>query len=76
MSAPDQTLPNPIDVLPHRDPFLFVDEITAITPGESASGLWRLTGDEAFFAGHFPVGPRSRVCCNARRSPRSGRSRC
>lgn len=51
------TLPDPIDVLPHRDPFLFVDEITAIVPGESAHGIWRLTGDEAFFAGHFPGRP-------------------
>jgi len=50
-------MPNPIDVLPHRDPFLFVDEITAITPGESAAGVWRLSGDEAFFAGHFPGRP-------------------
>ena len=50
-------IPAPIDVLPHRDPFLFVDEITAITPGESAAGIWRLTGDEAFFAGHFPGRP-------------------
>jgi len=51
------SFPNPIDVLPHRDPFLFVDEITAITPGESAAGVWHLTGDEAFFAGHFPGRP-------------------
>jgi 3-hydroxyacyl-[acyl-carrier-protein] dehydratase len=51
------SFPDPVDVLPHRDPFLFVDEITAITPGESAAGLWRLTGDEAFFAGHFPGRP-------------------
>ncbi len=51
------SFPDPVDVLPHRDPFLFVDEITAITPGESAAGRWRLTGDEAFFAGHFPGRP-------------------
>lgn len=51
------TLPDPIDVLPHRDPFLFVDEIIELVPGERASGLWRLTGDEAFFAGHFPGRP-------------------
>ena len=51
------SLPNPVDVLPHRDPFLFVDEITAITPGQSAAGIWQLTGDEAFFAGHFPGRP-------------------
>ncbi len=51
------SFPDPVDVLPHRDPFLFVDEITAITPGESAAGRWRLTGEEAFFAGHFPGRP-------------------
>lgn len=48
------TLPRPIDVLPHRPPFLFVDELTGIEPGRAAHGVWRLTGDEPFFAGHFP----------------------
>jgi 3-hydroxyacyl-[acyl-carrier-protein] dehydratase len=47
----------PEDVLPHRAPFLFVDEIDEVTPGVSARGRWRLTGDEAFFAGHFPGRP-------------------
>jgi 3-hydroxyacyl-[acyl-carrier-protein] dehydratase len=47
----------PADVLPHRPPFLFVDEVTEVVPGESARGLWRLTGEEAFFAGHFPGRP-------------------
>ncbi len=47
----------PEDLLPHRPPFLFVDEIIAIDPGKSASALWRLTGDEWFFAGHFPGRP-------------------
>ena len=51
------TLPRPIDVLPHRAPFLFVDEVTALVPGETASGLWRLTGDEWFLPGHFPGRP-------------------
>ncbi len=51
------TLPKPIDVLPHRDPFLFVDEITALNPGVSATGTWTLSGDEHFFAGHFPGRP-------------------
>ena len=51
------TLPRPEDVLPHRAPFLFVDEILALVPGESARGRWRLTGDEWFFAGHFPGRP-------------------
>jgi 3-hydroxyacyl-[acyl-carrier-protein] dehydratase len=52
-----EPLPSPADVLPHRPPFLFVDEVTALEPGVSAAGRWRLTGDEAFFAGHFPGRP-------------------
>jgi 3-hydroxyacyl-[acyl-carrier-protein] dehydratase len=47
----------PVEVLPHRAPFLFVDEITSLTPGESAAGHWHLTGDEWFFVGHFPGRP-------------------
>lgn len=50
-------LPRPHDVLPHRPPFLLVDELTDLQPGRSASGTWRLTGQEAFFAGHFPGRP-------------------
>jgi len=47
----------PDEVLPHRPPFLFVDEIGEIVAGVSAQGRWHLTGDEAFFAGHFPGRP-------------------
>jgi 3-hydroxyacyl-[acyl-carrier-protein] dehydratase len=49
--------PSPVDVLPHRPPFLFVDEVIALEPGQSAVGRWHLTGDEWFFAGHFPGRP-------------------
>jgi 3-hydroxyacyl-[acyl-carrier-protein] dehydratase len=51
------SFPRPEEVLPHRPPFLFVDEIAALEPGVSAQGTWRLTGDEWFFAGHFPGRP-------------------
>ena len=47
----------PEDVLPHRPPFLLVDEVTELEPGQRARGRWHLTGDEAFFAGHFPGRP-------------------
>lgn len=47
----------PAELLAHRPPFLFVDEITALEPGSSVRGQWRLTGDETFFAGHFPGRP-------------------
>ena len=51
------TLPDPASVLPHRPPFLFVDEVVALEPGQSGTGRWHLTGDEWFFAGHFPGRP-------------------
>lgn len=47
----------PEDLLPHRPPFLFVDEIVELVPGERAVGRWTLTGAEWFFAGHFPGRP-------------------
>jgi 3-hydroxyacyl-[acyl-carrier-protein] dehydratase len=50
-------LPRPEAILPHRPPFLFVDEVTALVPGQSGTGLWHLTGDEWFFSGHFPGRP-------------------
>lgn len=51
------TFPAPIDVLPHRSPFLFVDRITELEPGVRAIGNWKLHGDEWFFPGHFPGRP-------------------
>jgi 3-hydroxyacyl-[acyl-carrier-protein] dehydratase len=53
----EKGLPRPVDVLPHRHPFLFVDEVTELEPGRSVKGVWRLTGEEAFFSGHFPGRP-------------------
>jgi 3-hydroxyacyl-[acyl-carrier-protein] dehydratase len=49
--------PRPEALLPHRPPFLFVDEVTEMIPATSAKGLWHLTGNEAFFGGHFPGRP-------------------
>ena len=47
----------PADLLPHRDPFLFVTDVVSVDPARSATGRWVLTGEEAFFAGHFPGRP-------------------
>jgi len=47
----------PEDWIPHRPPFLLIDEMVSITPGKEASGRWTLTGDEYFFPGHFPGRP-------------------
>ncbi len=49
--------PSPTDVLPHRAPFLFLDEILELTPCEYAKANWTLTGDEFWFPGHFPGRP-------------------
>lgn len=48
---------DPQSWLPHRAPFLLLDEMLSIEPGLRASGVWTLTGDEWFFPGHFPGRP-------------------
>ncbi|MXW42530.1 MAG: beta-hydroxyacyl-ACP dehydratase [Acidimicrobiia bacterium] len=48
---------SPAEVLPHRPPFLFLDEVTVLAVGNRAEGYWQLNGSEAFFAGHFPGRP-------------------
>ena len=50
-------LPEPAALLPHRPPFLLVDRVTELVPATSARGEWHLSGEEAFFAGHFPGRP-------------------
>ncbi|MGE4635017.1 MAG: 3-hydroxyacyl-ACP dehydratase FabZ [Arenicellales bacterium] len=45
------------DILPHRYPFLLIDRITDVTPGESLRALKNVTINEPFFAGHFPHRP-------------------
>ncbi len=42
-------------IIPHRDPFLLVDEVIELTPGERV--LARRTVTEADCAGHFPGNP-------------------
>ena len=52
-----ESLPRPIDLLPHRDPFLLVTDIVELNPGASAICRWVLSGDEMFWPGHFPGRP-------------------
>ncbi|MCM8795137.1 MAG: UDP-3-O-acyl-N-acetylglucosamine deacetylase [Candidatus Omnitrophica bacterium] len=44
-------------ILPHRDPFLFVDKIIHLEKGKRATGVKKLTPDDYFFKGHFPNRP-------------------
>lgn len=46
-----------IALLPHRPPFRFVDAVDELEPGARIVARWRVTGDEAFLAGHFPGNP-------------------
>lgn len=49
--------PTPLAALPHGPSFRFVDELTSLTPGQRGEGRYRVRGDEAFLAGHFPGNP-------------------
>ncbi len=44
-------------MLPHRYPFLLIDRIQSLTPGESITALKNVSINEPFFQGHFPGGP-------------------
>jgi UDP-3-O-[3-hydroxymyristoyl] N-acetylglucosamine deacetylase/3-hydroxyacyl-[acyl-carrier-protein] dehydratase len=44
-------------ILPHREPFLFVDRITELDPGKRIVGLKNVTINDYFFRGHFPGKP-------------------
>jgi 3-hydroxyacyl-[acyl-carrier-protein] dehydratase len=45
------------ELLPHRYPFLLVDRVTYVEPGQKAVGYKNLTANEQFFEGHFPFRP-------------------
>ena len=44
-------------MIPHRAPFLLIDQVTQVISGTSALGIKNLSGDEPFFEGHFPDHP-------------------
>lgn len=44
-------------ILPHRYPFLLVDRIIEYEPGKRVVGIKNVSGNEPFFAGHFPGAP-------------------
>ena len=45
------------EIIPHRHPFLLVDVIEELVPGERATGYKCVTYNEPFFQGHFPEMP-------------------
>ena len=44
-------------LIPHRKPFLFVDECEIIIPGEHGISKKTFNDNEYFFEGHFPNNP-------------------
>ena len=44
-------------ILPHRDPFLMIDEVIDLEPGKRAVARKTVRADEWFLAGHFPGRP-------------------
>jgi len=46
-----------IALLPHRPPFRFVDAVDELDAGARVRARWRIRGDEAWLAGHFPGNP-------------------
>lgn len=44
-------------IIPHRDPFLFLDEVTELVPGERTVALKQVHAEEPHFQGHFPGQP-------------------
>lgn len=45
------------EIIPHRYPFLLVDQILEVDEGKRAIGLKNVTANEEFFNGHFPDYP-------------------
>ncbi len=46
-----------LQLLPHRYPFLLVDRVIEVSPGEKLAALKNVSINEPFFPGHFPGKP-------------------
>ncbi|MBE5874353.1 MAG: 3-hydroxyacyl-ACP dehydratase FabZ [Lachnospiraceae bacterium] len=46
-----------MEIIPHRYPFLLIDTIEEIEPGERAVGKKCVSMNEPYFQGHFPGNP-------------------
>ncbi len=45
------------NIIPQREPFLFIDEVESYVPGESTVAYKNVNADEWYFKGHFPNNP-------------------
>ncbi|MCC8167780.1 MAG: 3-hydroxyacyl-ACP dehydratase FabZ [Clostridiales bacterium] len=46
-----------LDILPHRQPFLLIDTVEELVPGERVVAKKNVSYNEPYFAGHFPGEP-------------------
>ncbi len=46
-----------MEIIPHRDPFLLIDEVEELEPGVRAVAIKHIKPDEDWFRGHFPQHP-------------------
>ena len=44
-------------LIPHREPFLYIDELANIQKLKKATGIKKFTSKDSFFKGHFPGNP-------------------
>ena len=56
-AIPELRIREIMEMMPHRAPFLLIDKMKDIVPGESGIGIKNVTADEPFFQGHFPDNP-------------------
>jgi len=63
MTEEKYVVPENIDILeilrllPHRYPFILIDRVLSIEPGQTVEVLKNVTINEPFFQGHFPAKP-------------------
>lgn len=42
------------EIIPHRDPFLFIDEVIELEEGKRCKAVWHIKEDAFWVPGHFP----------------------
>jgi 3-hydroxyacyl-[acyl-carrier-protein] dehydratase len=48
---------DPLQFLPHKPPFVFVDRIVELQPSQRAVGVKNVSANEWYLQGHFPNNP-------------------
>ncbi len=46
-----------MEIIPHRDPFLLIDEVNEIEPGKKVKATKYIKAEDFWFKGHFPEHP-------------------